>query len=174
MIDEFQDTNEQQKELLYLLSLKDDSPKATLDPRHLVPDKLFCVGDDKQSIYRFRGADVTVFRTLLNETMDAGGSHFELPINYRSHPALVEAFNRLFAQVMGDAHHNWEAQFRSMEAGRNADDGDSSFRVWRCATKSPADAPATPAATADTLPADADAAADCRCECRYGCRALPT
>ena len=77
MIDEFQDNNSLQKELLYLLAEADESegdgvPKAS----DLNPSKLFFVGDEKQSIYRFRGADVSVFKQLSAELVAAGGGIF--------------------------------------------------------------------------------------------------
>ncbi|MDD3059139.1 MAG: UvrD-helicase domain-containing protein, partial [Sphaerochaeta sp.] len=89
MIDEFQDNNEQQKELLYLLAERLDRegegvPKAS----DLEQDKLFFVGDEKQSIYRFRGSDVRVFKRLAGELKAIGGKSLELATNYRSEPAL--------------------------------------------------------------------------------------
>ena len=68
MIDEFQDNNAQQKALLYLLA----APVGYREPRipqaqELRPRVLFFVGDEKQSIYRFRGADVSVFKSLSQE-----------------------------------------------------------------------------------------------------------
>ncbi|MDR1250390.1 MAG: UvrD-helicase domain-containing protein [Treponema sp.] len=94
MIDEFQDNNELQKDLLFLLAENPDrtDPGVPL-PQNLCPAKLFFVGDEKQSIYRFRGADVSVFRKLQN---DLGAEDLPLKINYRSAPELIGAFNALF------------------------------------------------------------------------------
>ena len=92
MVDEFQDNNLMQKELFYLLAEKadccGDGVPAAVD---LEPDKLFFVGDEKQSIYLFRGADVSVFRKLQNEQ-----TVLELTKNYRSEPDLIRFFNRFF------------------------------------------------------------------------------
>jgi ATP-dependent helicase/nuclease subunit A len=100
MIDEFQDNNELQKDLLFLLAEKpgpmDRSIPAAGD---IVPDKLFFVGDEKQSVYRFRGADVSVFRGLKQEL---GAEALRLSINYRSSPSLIGAFNALFGGVEFD------------------------------------------------------------------------
>lgn len=85
MIDEFQDNNLDNKELLDLLA--GDST-----------EKLFFVGDEKQSIYRFRGADVSVFNSLKN-TLKSHGSEevlHEMNNNYRSDKELLKAFNELF------------------------------------------------------------------------------
>ena len=94
MIDEFQDNNELQKELLFLLAEDPNRMDTGVPlPQELCPGKLFFVGDEKQSIYRFRGADVSVFRKLKD---DLGTEDLPLAINYRSAPALIGAFNALF------------------------------------------------------------------------------
>ncbi|MDR1585959.1 MAG: UvrD-helicase domain-containing protein [Treponema sp.] len=94
MIDEFQDNNELQKELLFLLAEKEgEECDGIPPPENLLSGKLFFVGDEKQSIYRFRGADVSVFRRLKEEL---GGTDISLRNNYRSSPELIGAFNALF------------------------------------------------------------------------------
>ena len=94
MIDEFQDNNELQKDLLFLLAEKNDCfSKEIPQAEDLCPGKLFFVGDEKQSIYLFRGADVSVFRKLKDEIKS---ENLPLKINYRSVPALIGAFNAIF------------------------------------------------------------------------------
>jgi len=94
MIDEFQDNNELQKDLLFLLAEKPQvMNKGIPKAEDLCPGKLFFVGDEKQSIYLFRGADVSVFRRLKEEIKSAD---LPLRINYRSAPALIGAFNAIF------------------------------------------------------------------------------
>lgn len=99
MIDEFQDNNEQQRDMLFLLAEKIErtSPSAPR-PDELCPDKLFFVGDEKQSIYLFRGADVSVFRKLKE---DLASKDTALSSNYRSSSALIGAFNALFGGYCG-------------------------------------------------------------------------
>jgi len=94
MIDEFQDNNELQKDILFLLAEKQEFfGKHVPTARDLSLGKLFFVGDEKQSVYRFRNADVSVFRKLKSELGD-----MELPLktNYRSAPMLIGAFNTIF------------------------------------------------------------------------------
>ncbi|MBI9095174.1 MAG: UvrD-helicase domain-containing protein [Sphaerochaeta sp.] len=115
MIDEFQDNNEQQKELLYLLSEKEEETSEGIPlPSSLTCDKLFFVGDEKQSIYRFRGADVRVFKHLGEELGKVGGMAFNLDTNYRSEPSLIELYNRIFPQVMANRGEPYEADFTSL------------------------------------------------------------
>lgn len=103
MIDEFQDDNSLQCDVLLILcdqKEKFDSQGNYLLPKLSAPDlltrldthKLFFVGDDKQSIYRFRGADVSVFRSL----SDSIKNSIELKTNYRSEAGLIYGFNTLF------------------------------------------------------------------------------
>lgn len=97
MIDEFQDNNESQKNLLFLLAEKlDRKEKSIPTAAELCPEKLFFVGDEKQSIYKFRGADVSVFRNLSAEFPKG---NLNMSTNYRSHPALISMFNTFFGGI---------------------------------------------------------------------------
>lgn len=130
MIDEFQDDNKLQKDLLYALSERLDTfNQDAVPPECLDPGKLFFVGDEKQSIYRFRGADVSVFRGLARELLghdesglaselvgqDERGAALSLSYNYRSHPTLIAAFNTIFGGLPyrpgGRSHDYPEAVF---------------------------------------------------------------
>ena len=107
MIDEFQDNNGRNRDLLFLLAerLDEYTEVAFGDPsairKALVPniagDKLFFVGDEKQSIYKFRGADVSVFNELKRD-LARGEDEAELRMvyNYRSFPELLTSFNQIF------------------------------------------------------------------------------
>ena len=97
MIDEFQDNNSDQRDMLFLLAEKESRmEKSVPDVSELCPDKLFFVGDEKQSIYRFRGADVSVFRKLSGEFSDG---NLSMHTNYRSHPSLIASFNTIFGGI---------------------------------------------------------------------------
>ncbi len=67
MVDEFQDTNETQRAIIYAL--------AGLEPPAAdgLPAELFVVGEGKQSIYRFRGADVSVFQQVERDIVERWG-----------------------------------------------------------------------------------------------------
>ena len=85
MVDEFQDTNRLQCELVDLLASEDG--------------ELFFVGDEFQSIYRFRHADVEVFR----ERREQAGGVLALTQNYRSRPEVLDVINHLFAADFGES-----------------------------------------------------------------------
>lgn len=94
MIDEFQDNNKDQRDMLFLLAEKiERKEKGVPDIDEILPDKLFFVGDEKQSIYKFRGADVEVFNNL---TKDFKDGKLDMRTNHRSHPELIAAFNTIF------------------------------------------------------------------------------
>lgn len=92
LVDEFQDTNGLQRKLLERLALKSGR-------RVKASANLFIVGDGKQSIYGFRGADVDVFREMTETLVNAGGEEKPLLVNFRSQPPLVSFFNYLFAPL---------------------------------------------------------------------------
>ncbi len=141
MIDEFQDNNEDQKRLLYLLSLDGavldrygDRPISTLGPDMLAPGKLFFVGDEKQSIYRFRGADVRAFKGLAGELASQGSDPVILRTNYRSAASLIVFFNHLFSRVMrdeagADGAADYEARFEALRPGPAAEEQPGSVEV---------------------------------------------
>ena len=101
MIDEFQDNNDDYRKLLYLLSEKLDSHVCDDEgipvKDNLCQNKIFLVGDEKQSIYKFRGADVTVFKRLCNELCP---EPIQLKRNWRSEPAIINFCNETFPRIM--------------------------------------------------------------------------
>ena len=86
MIDEFQDTDPVQYEIFNRIYRLQDNDS------HI---GLFLIGDPKQAIYSFRGADI---HTYLQARLDTTGRHYSLDTNYRSSQAMVDAVNRVFAR----------------------------------------------------------------------------
>jgi len=132
MVDEFQDDNELQKRLLYYVAERRDRTDpdrgAAMAPADLEPGVLFFVGDEKQSIYAFRGADVTVFRGLSQELASTAGGLGEhhLAVNWRSEPGLIDLFNQTFSRIMpapaDPAAQDFEARFAGLRAGPGTPD----------------------------------------------------
>ena len=87
LVDEFQDTDPIQAEIVNALVAE-----------QLPTGKLFVVGDSKQSIYRFRGADPAVFDATRNSLPEQG--RLPLTHNFRSQPEIINFVNSLFEPVM--------------------------------------------------------------------------
>jgi exodeoxyribonuclease V beta subunit len=109
MVDEFQDTSPDQYRIFDLLYRVADN-----DPAH----GLFLIGDPKQSIYGFRGADI---HSYLSARRATAGRHYQLGTNYRSTAQLVAAVNRLFEYAEGGHEHPGYAAgaFRFRKEGEN-------------------------------------------------------
>jgi ATP-dependent exoDNAse (exonuclease V) beta subunit len=91
LLDEFQDTDSIQQDILFRLVEGDAGGAAP---------ELFVVGDEKQSIYRFRGADVAGFERLRARLASSGISELPLRGNRRSSPNIVAFINGLGAKLM--------------------------------------------------------------------------
>lgn len=87
LVDEYQDINRSQYELVSLLSAKRGN--------------LFCVGDDDQSIYRWRGADVSIILQFRHDFPDAGV--YVLEQNYRSTKKILDAAHHVVSHNAGRA-----------------------------------------------------------------------
>ena len=110
MVDEYQDTNELQYELVMLLT------------NNLKDANLFIVGDPKQSIYGFRGADVQVFQKTEQKIIEQGGLDISLTENFRSLRDNVGFVNYLFERLMGDGTETeYEVPYESLAKARRVD-----------------------------------------------------
>ncbi len=150
LVDEFQDTNARQRDIVYALtgfipaaSLRArgakqshsqpleiaSSQKALTCPAHLSGvaktttggGELFIVGDAKQSIYKFRGADVSVFRQVQADIQAVDGLTVDLDLTFRAHQALVQNLNDLLRPVLGEAadpSQPYEVPFAELRAQR--------------------------------------------------------
>ena len=121
MVDEFQDTNDRQWRLIQALVTGSDEFDA---------NNVFVVGDEKQSIYRFRGGDVTVFEDTRAEFRAANAAHgtpddtSKLVTNFRTLPETLAGINGLFEQVFeygGD--EAFEVEPQPLAPGREGVDG---------------------------------------------------
>ncbi len=99
LVDEYQDVNPIQERLLRLISRQ---CLAETPPADRAVSNLFCVGDVKQSIYRFRLADPTIFLARRQRYGQASGEGkvIDLQHNFRSRGELLEGINWLFERLM--------------------------------------------------------------------------
>lgn len=120
-VDEFQDTSQTQARILFTLAGERGSP--AYDPANpeacpLAPGKFFAVGDPKQSIYRFRHADVAVFESACRRVDPE--DVVSLEDNFRSAPGLIRLHNHLFDRVFAGAERPYEARPQPLRAHRAA------------------------------------------------------
>jgi len=126
LLDEFQDTDPLQAEIVFLLCER--APVAS-DWREVVlqPGKLFVVGDPKQSIYRFRRADIGMYDQVKRLVAGQPGGAGALEVirqNFRTTPAVVNWVNNVFAGVFdGDAEEGRQPGYQWVEPYRPPADG---------------------------------------------------
>jgi CRISPR-associated exonuclease Cas4 len=99
LIDEFQDTDRVQNEILFSIAAI-PGHRGPWQESKLRPGSLFLVGDPKQAIYRFRGADIEAYQHSceLIRAQDAGAI-LEVTANFRSQGAIIKHVNRCFEDV---------------------------------------------------------------------------
>jgi CRISPR-associated exonuclease Cas4 len=96
LVDEFQDTDPIQAEIIFLLTSA-DAPAERWNERQLLPGRLFMVGDPKQAIYRFRGADIATYR-LARAAIERQfpGNVVRVAANFRSCDDILRHINQCF------------------------------------------------------------------------------
>jgi ATP-dependent exoDNAse (exonuclease V) beta subunit len=98
LIDEFQDTDPVQAELALLLTSDEDPERRDWNTLKPAPGRLTVVGDPKQSIYRFRRADIAIYEEVKNGAL-AGGQQV-IATNFRSNSDLLTGLNAIFDEVL--------------------------------------------------------------------------
>ena len=111
LVDEFQDTDRLQAAIIRYLTA-DEAGEYT-------QNRLFVVGDAKQSIYKFRGADVSVFRETEENVRNTGGI-VDLDLTFRARPKVVSFVNDFFGGLIGTEHKEalYEAEYADLVAHR--------------------------------------------------------
>ena len=133
LVDEFQDTDPVQAEVMMLLTA--DNPAETdwrkCRPR---PGSLFVVGDPKQSIYRFRRADLVTYNEVRRLIRENGGTEVELSANFRSTRPVIRWVNEAFNPQFPDRRNDYSPPYVDLEPGRDIapPECDTSVQVLRC------------------------------------------
>jgi len=129
LVDEFQDTDPVQAEVCFLLASESSEGN---DWRNVKPraGAIFLVGDPKQSIYRFRRADIQVYE-FAKERVAAHGVVLALTRNFRSVTPIAEFVDRYFQDVFGATASDVQAAFTPMHATHDggATDGVKAYTV---------------------------------------------
>jgi len=118
-VDEMQDTDPVQAQILFYLTTDEEH----FDPNDWrncrpVPGSLFLVGDPKQAIYRFRGADIDVYKTLIDLFKSGIGDVITLHFNYRSSSEITDFSDAIFASKLKAGPY--QAEYNSMTAVHGA------------------------------------------------------
>ncbi|RWQ22729.1 UvrD-helicase domain-containing protein [Mesorhizobium sp.] len=101
-VDEFQDTDPIQSEILFLIAAEDHAPQ--WQDSVLRPGSLFMVGDPKQAIYRFRGADVGSYAQARSAIARQWPENVvQITANFRSRPDIITYINRCFETPLSGA-----------------------------------------------------------------------
>jgi exodeoxyribonuclease V beta subunit len=108
LIDEFQDTDETQWSIFRRAFFHGSNPRSVV----------FLVGDPKQSIYRFRGADVEAYLGARDEVVASGGHRVPLERNFRATRDLVEATNVVFDPSAAEPIFDGDIRYSPVTCGR--------------------------------------------------------
>jgi ATP-dependent helicase/nuclease subunit A len=117
-VDEFQDTDPLQAEILLLLAA-DDPAVADWRKVRPIPGKLFIVGDPKQSIYRFRRADVGIYRGVYEQLEKTGAKRVTLRTSFRAKPNIQRTINASFEPAMTGDQNSLQAIYVPLEPFRS-------------------------------------------------------
>jgi ATP-dependent exoDNAse (exonuclease V) beta subunit len=118
LVDEFQDTDPLQAEILLLLAADDPDQTDWLEVTP-IRGKLFLVGDPKQSVYRFRRADVVLYQELRDRLKDRGVGLIHLTHSFRAPKPLQGVINLAFAPEMKENRGSGQPGYVPLEAGQN-------------------------------------------------------
>ncbi len=126
LVDEFQDTDPIQAEVLVLLAADEASiasaAAADWSTVRLRPGALFVVGDPKQSIYRFRRADIDIYNAVRTLVQASGGEVLSLTACWRSLPEVCELANTVFPGRFPPAPTAEAPRFEKLEPVRPSPD----------------------------------------------------
>ena len=124
LLDEFQDTDPIQVELASLIAATpaERQPQRWSD-HDVAGGRLFFVGDPKQSIYRFRRADIKLFLEARDTFGAAGSGAVRLDTNFRTVPPIIDWVNGLFAEAMPEEIADAQPKYEPLHAGRSLESG---------------------------------------------------
>ncbi len=121
LVDEFQDTDPLQVEVAFFLAERRDTHAAIWDEVVVEPGKLFFVGDPKQSIYRFRRADIEIYEKA-KQRLREQGAEVTLSQSFRPVPGIAQAVNAIFEPVIKppDDGGRYQPNYVPLDAYREA------------------------------------------------------
>jgi ATP-dependent helicase/nuclease subunit A len=138
-IDEFQDTDPIQAEIFLMLAADEEAEVASIDPFavRLRPGALFVVGDPKQSIFRFRRADIDIYNRVAERIKATGGEVLALTANFRSLPKVCELANVVFPPLFAGSSLPYSPRFEKLDPVRAESECPAGPRVAKLTVPDP-------------------------------------
>ncbi len=117
LVDEFQDTDPIQAEVMLLLTA-DNTSEPDWSQCQPVPGSLFVVGDPKQSIYRFRRADIVTYNQVKTIIEQSGGKVLSLSANFRTQEPILHWVNQTFHSAFSETADEFSPAYVNLEPGK--------------------------------------------------------
>lgn len=129
-IDEFQDTDPIQGEIMLFLAETINTFATEWQALQLTPDKLFIVGDPKQSIYHFRGADISAYQGFCNLLTNQKAITCNLQNNFRSAKKIIDYVN-IFGKSQIKYQKNRQEDYKEIYDTKNFDNPRLEFYLYK-------------------------------------------
>ncbi|MHB1376161.1 MAG: UvrD-helicase domain-containing protein [Candidatus Humimicrobiaceae bacterium] len=120
LVDEFQDTDPIQAEIIFFLTGKDTAETGW---KNINPEQgsLFLVGDPKQSIYRFRRADIDIYNIVRDKFTGEGCEVLHLFSNFRSLPFMQDLVKSVFEKILPETENDYQAKYFPLNTTRSTE-----------------------------------------------------
>jgi ATP-dependent helicase/nuclease subunit A len=117
LVDEFQDTDPLQAEIIFFLTGKDTDET---DWKKIKPEQgsMFLVGDPKQSIYRFRRADIDIYNIVRDKFSGRDAGVLNLFSNFRSLPFMQDLVESVFEKILPETDDDYQAKYFPLSTTR--------------------------------------------------------
>lgn len=127
LVDEFQDTDPIQAEIMLYLTGEelDETNWTRLTPRQ---GSLFVVGDPKQSIYRFRRADIDIYQRVKEIITNTGGEVLHLIMNFRTVDTITKPLNNVFVKQLPEKETTYQAAYRELVSVKTGVQNEDEFQ----------------------------------------------
>lgn len=121
LVDEFQDTDPVQAEIISFL-VSSNHEETEWRKCILQPGRLFLVGDPKQSIYRFRRADIVTYSQMKKLVVRSDGEVLTLTKTFRTTSKVRNWINEVFSEKFPEKENTYSPMYSPLEVGRSDDE----------------------------------------------------
>ncbi len=145
LVDEFQDTDPLQYEIVLFLAEAPGGRASNPYAAELAPGRLFLVGDPKQSIYRFRGADYAALARVLARVRACGGEELQLEDNWRSVEEVLAPVHAVFTEpgsAVWRTREGYQPPYVPVRSARGSGGAGTGVEIWSVSGVRPGPLPA--------------------------------